>query len=116
MDGKAFQSYIEQVLAPELGRGRIVVMGNLYVHKSKRIEQLIEAVKHNTPIPAALPAKHKAHRSGLLEGDEHPEEGRGSDKRDSAGRFRQGPRRDHRRRHTRRSYIDCGYRLSFQSS
>ncbi|CAN5682912.1 hypothetical protein BH24ACT22_BH24ACT22_02050 [soil metagenome] len=43
IDGKAFETYIEHFLSPELERGKIVVMDNLSVHKSKRIEQLIEA-------------------------------------------------------------------------
>jgi transposase len=42
VDGKAFETYIKYFLAPELGHGQIVVMDNLSVHKSKRIEQLIE--------------------------------------------------------------------------
>lgn len=43
VDGKAFEIYIKYFLAPELGHGQIVVMDNLSVHKSKRVEQLIEA-------------------------------------------------------------------------
>ena len=42
VDGKAFESYIEHFLAPELKRDQIVVMDNLSVHKSKRVERLIE--------------------------------------------------------------------------
>ncbi|MGI9048838.1 MAG: IS630 family transposase [Rubrobacteraceae bacterium] len=42
VDGKAFESYIEHFLAPELGRGQIVIMDNLSVHKSKGVERLIE--------------------------------------------------------------------------
>jgi transposase len=42
VDGKAFEAYIRYFLVPELRRGQIVVMDNLSVHKSKRIEQLIE--------------------------------------------------------------------------
>jgi transposase len=42
VDGKAFESYIEHFLAPELKPGQIVVMDNLSVHKSKRVERLIE--------------------------------------------------------------------------
>lgn len=42
VDGKAFESYIENFLVPTLERGRIVVMDNLSVHKSKRVEKLIE--------------------------------------------------------------------------
>lgn len=42
VDGKAFESYVEHFLAPNLNRGQIVVMDNLSVHKSKRVEKLIE--------------------------------------------------------------------------
>jgi transposase len=42
VDGKAFESYIEHLLAPKLKRGQIVVMDNLSVHKSKRVEGLVE--------------------------------------------------------------------------
>lgn len=42
VDGKAFESYIEHFLAPKLERGQIVVMDNLSVHKSKRVQRLIE--------------------------------------------------------------------------
>lgn len=42
VDGKAFETYSEHFLVPELRRGQIVVMDNLSMHKSKRVEKLIE--------------------------------------------------------------------------
>ena len=39
----AFELYIEQVLAPSLHAGQIVVMDNLQAHKSARVQQAIEA-------------------------------------------------------------------------
>ncbi len=42
VDAKAFESYIEHLLAPRLKRGQIVVMDNLSVHKTKRVKGLIE--------------------------------------------------------------------------
>jgi transposase len=42
VDGRAFETYVERFLAPELGHGQIVVMDNLSVHKSKRVQRLIE--------------------------------------------------------------------------
>lgn len=42
VDGRAFEAYVEHFLVPTLKRGRIVVMDNLSVHKSKRVERLIE--------------------------------------------------------------------------
>jgi transposase len=38
----AFERYIEEILAPSLSPGQIVIMDNLAAHKGKKIEQLIE--------------------------------------------------------------------------
>jgi len=37
-----FETYVEQVLAPALRRGQVVVMDNLSAHKGERIRELIE--------------------------------------------------------------------------
>jgi transposase len=42
-DTAAFVAYIEQVLAPSLHPGQIVVLDNLSAHKSARVRALIEA-------------------------------------------------------------------------
>jgi len=42
VDGRAFEAYVERFLVPKLKRGQIVVMDNLSVHKSKRVQRLIE--------------------------------------------------------------------------
>jgi transposase len=42
MDETAFAVYLEQVLAPTLRRGDIVILDNLSAHKGERIRQLIE--------------------------------------------------------------------------
>lgn len=42
VDAKAFEAYVERFLVPHLERGQIVVMDNLSVHKSRRVELLIE--------------------------------------------------------------------------
>jgi len=39
----AFELYVEQILAPSLHAGQIVVMDNLQAHKSARVKQAIEA-------------------------------------------------------------------------
>ena len=39
----AFEIYVEQLLAPSLHAGQIVVMDNLRAHKGERVRQLIEA-------------------------------------------------------------------------
>ncbi len=42
-DTAAFEVYIEHVLGPSLIPGQVVVMDNLRAHKSRRVQQLIEA-------------------------------------------------------------------------
>lgn len=42
-DGLAFEAYIEQVLAPSLRPGQIVVMDNLSIHQGTRVRRAIEA-------------------------------------------------------------------------
>ena len=44
MNGPAFLAYVEQCLAPSLGRGDIVIMDNLPVHKVAGVQEAIEAV------------------------------------------------------------------------
>ena len=41
-DTVVFEAYVEQVLAPTLHRGQVVVMDNLSAHKGDRIRELIE--------------------------------------------------------------------------
>lgn len=43
VNATAFELYVEQLLVPSLQQGQIVVMDNLRVHKSKRVQQAIEA-------------------------------------------------------------------------
>src|SRR5947209_14422973 len=47
LDGAAnaeiFELYIEQILAPSLQPGQIVIMDNLSIHKGNKVRQLIEA-------------------------------------------------------------------------
>ena len=38
-----FESYVEQLLAPTLRRGQIIVVNNLSAHKGERVRELIEA-------------------------------------------------------------------------
>jgi transposase len=40
---RAFEAYVEHLLAPSLVAGQIVVLDNLRVHKGERVRQLIEA-------------------------------------------------------------------------
>ncbi len=38
-----FERYVEEILAPSLTAGQIVIMDNLAAHKSKKVEELIQA-------------------------------------------------------------------------
>ncbi|MDP9356638.1 MAG: IS630 family transposase [Chloroflexota bacterium] len=42
-DGPAFETYVGEVLAPNLRPGQTVVLDNLSVHKSERVRDLVEA-------------------------------------------------------------------------
>jgi transposase len=39
---EVFETYVEQILAPTLRRGQVVVMDNLTAHKGPRVKELIE--------------------------------------------------------------------------
>jgi transposase len=43
MNGRAFEAYVEQCLAPELRRGDVVVLDKLGAHKVVRARDLVEA-------------------------------------------------------------------------
>ncbi len=42
-DSAAFEAYVEQVLAPSLLPGQVVVMDNVSAHKRERVQRIIEA-------------------------------------------------------------------------
>ena len=42
VNGDVFEAFVEQVLAPELKKGDIVIMDNLSSHKRARVRELIE--------------------------------------------------------------------------
>lgn len=42
-DGTAFEIYVEQLLAPSLRSGQIVILDNLSIHQGPRVKQAIEA-------------------------------------------------------------------------
>jgi len=42
LDGEAFDTCIEQVLAPSLERGTVVILDNLRVHKSQKAAQILK--------------------------------------------------------------------------
>jgi transposase len=55
-DAVAFELYIEQILAPSLHHGQIVIMDNLSIHQGARVRQAIEAQGCQLPfLPAYSP-------------------------------------------------------------
>ncbi len=42
-DGATFELYVEQILAPSLHAGQIVILDNLNIHRGPRVKQAIEA-------------------------------------------------------------------------
>jgi transposase len=41
-NGAVFETYLQEMLLPALGKGDVVVMDNLSVHKSERVREMIE--------------------------------------------------------------------------
>src|ERR671921_2259261 len=41
-EGTVFEAYVEQVLAPSLRPGQVVILDNLGAHKGERVRELIE--------------------------------------------------------------------------
>src|SRR5438128_1048322 len=42
-NGEVFEIYVEQILAPSLQPGQMVIMDNLSIHKGHKVRELIEA-------------------------------------------------------------------------
>jgi transposase len=56
INGRAFRAYVEQMLAPTLGTGDIVIMDNLGSHKVEGVREAIEATGASVmPLPAYSP-------------------------------------------------------------
>lgn len=75
MNGSAFLAYAEQVLAPELRPGDIVVMDNLPAHRISGVREAIEKVGARLLFPAAILARLQPDRDGFLEAQGSPEKG-----------------------------------------
>ena len=54
MDGEVFRAWCEQMLAPVLRPGDIVIMDNLAAHKVAGVSQAIEECGSNAALLAAL--------------------------------------------------------------
>ncbi len=63
-----FEAYVEQVLAPSLRSGQVVVMDNLSAHKGERIKELIEGGVASSStcrptLPISTPSRKRSRRS-----------------------------------------------------
>lgn len=67
INGESFLAYVEQVLAPTLSPGDVVIMDNLGSHKMACVREAIEAPGGYTFVAAALQSRSRSHRTGLLE-------------------------------------------------
>ena len=55
-NGELFEMYVEQIFAPTLHPGEIVIMDNLSIHKRQKVRELIEAKEcHLLFLPAYSP-------------------------------------------------------------
>jgi transposase len=56
VDGVVFQTYVQDVLVPQLREGDVVVLDNLQPHKSRAVSEAIEAVGARVePLPVYSP-------------------------------------------------------------
>lgn len=67
-DTLSFGMYMRDILAPSLAPGRIVVMDNLSVHKSKWVRELIEEKGCRLWLLPPYSPDFNPHRAGFLEG------------------------------------------------
>jgi hypothetical protein len=67
MNGAAFLAYVEQVLAPTLSPGDVVIMDNLPAHKASGIREAIEATGATPTLPAAILSRLQPDRERILQ-------------------------------------------------
>jgi transposase len=65
IDGESFQTYVENVLAPTLRQGDIVIMDNLGSHKGKARSPVLPRRRRQTDFPAQIRPRPEPHRTGL---------------------------------------------------
>ena len=95
MDGPAFLAWIEQMLAPTLEPGDIVVMDNLPAHKPDAVRTAIEATGATLRYLPPYSPDLNPDRDGILQVQGAPEEGGGADHRRPLDRHRPGPAATH---------------------
>jgi hypothetical protein len=88
-----FEAYVEQVLAPALRPGQIVVMDNLAAHKGERVRELVEGSGCGLSYLPPYSSGPQPHRGGVLEGQDLPAARRGSNTRGAGGGYGASARR-----------------------
>ena len=74
MNGESFLVYVEQVLAPSLSEGDMVVIDNLPAHKVKGVREAIEA--RGAKLVYLPPYSPDLNRDGLRQAQSSPAQGR----------------------------------------
>ena len=87
-DTQAFQTYVDQVLVPELRPGDVVVFDNLKPHLSRHVAESIERAGGDRPAPAAIQLGLRPDRGAVVEVQGTASADRGADE----GRLVQGSR------------------------
>ncbi len=67
INGAFFQAYVEQILAPTLSPGDVVILDNLGSHKGKARQGRRQGQRRPSDLPAALQPGPEPHRTGLLQ-------------------------------------------------
>jgi len=75
MNADAFLTYITRVLVPELGRGDVVVMGNLSSHKASAVRAAIEGIGATLLFLPTYRPGLQPDRIGLLQAESPSAEG-----------------------------------------
>jgi DDE superfamily endonuclease len=65
INGTLFTAYVEQLLAPTLAQGDIVILDNLGSHKGKAVRAAIPKGRGASLVPAALQPRPQSHRAAL---------------------------------------------------
>ena len=78
MNRDASEAYVEQVLAPTLSPGDVVILDNLPAHRSNAGARCRRGDRHHAPLPAAILARLQPDRERLRQAQGHPAQGRHS--------------------------------------
>ena len=89
MNGDIFRAYVEQVLAPTLQPGEVVILDNLASHKVAGVREAMEARPWRNPcLSAALQSRSQSDRTGFCQAQGAAAQDRCPDRRQPMGRPR----------------------------